>query len=283
MTVSAIERLEQESIDYSICTLVNDGQEYERMLQSFARNGFKAPRCEYLHIDNTQINKFDGFSGLNVFLRAARGRYVIVCHQDVELLDDGIQQLDQRLDELSAVDPAWGLAGNAGGRYKGDVRDLAIRISDPYGRDTAKGPFPCRVSALDENFLVIKASANLAASGDLKGFHLYALDLAVLAAVLGYRAYVIDFHLQHASPGRLRSGGGLARGEVEFQVVRRRLIDKYKIAFAPRWYSSSAAEVLLRPKPFLDFGYNCREAIKVAAYTTRIFLSRWRATLHKWC
>jgi hypothetical protein len=200
---------------------------------------------------------------MNVFLRAARGRFVIICHQDVELISDGRRELDARLAELESADSLWGLAGNAGGRHKRGLSDLAIRISDPHGRDVARGPFPSRVSAIDENFVIVKAKANLCTSGDMNGFHLYAMDMSIIASILGYRAYVIDFHLRHKSPGRVREGSALLAGEIGFQEVKRQLARKYRLAFAPVWYSSSATEVLIWPKMRVNMIYNLWELIKL--------------------
>jgi hypothetical protein len=120
-----------------------------------------------------------------------------LCHQDILLLEDGRTELEQRLNDLTAHDPEWALCGNAGGVSS---TRLAIRISDPYGENQFS-PFPARVTALDENFIVIRRQANLALSHDLSGFHFYGADLCMIADFLGRSAYVIDFHLRHKSAG----------------------------------------------------------------------------------
>ena len=50
--------------------------------------------------------------------------------------------------------------------------------------------------------MVIKKSANLALSHDLSGFHLYGTDICLVADLLGYSAYAIDFKLIHKSYGK---------------------------------------------------------------------------------
>lgn len=258
-TKNALHVLKSTQIRFSICTMVTRPDQYEEMLSSFRRHGFNdAGDCEFIFIDNTASNALDAYAALNVFFRTARGQYVIFCHQDIELIEEGKLELLGRLDELERLDPMWALAGNAGGRYLGDMDDLAIRITDPHGANQNRGPFPQRVTALDENFIVAKASANLAASGDLKGFHCYGMDLAVIADVLGYNTYVIDFHLRHKSAGKVASRQSLRPGEVHFSDARSALKAKYSERFSPRWLSSPTATVLIAPRYLRNAVYNLR-------------------------
>ncbi len=254
----ALEILSRQSIPFSICTLVTRPAEYEAMRASFARNGFDDANCEFLLIDNSRTNTLDAYAAINVFLRAARGRYVIICHQDIELLADGYADLLDKLEELNRLDPRWGLAGNAGGKYLSDTDDMAMRITDPHGENQRRGPLPHRVTALDENFIIVNAAANLAASGDLRGFHCYGIDMAVMADVLGYKSYVIDFHLRHKSEGKIASRQSLRPGEVHFLDAKKALKAKYSERFSPRWLSSPTATVLIAPRLLRNIRYNIR-------------------------
>ncbi len=100
------------------------------MVESFVSRGFTPDDCEYFYIDNSRIghrppthavpgpaesNRFDAFRGYNLFLSEARGEFIVLCHQDILLLEDGRAELEQRLCELTAHDPEWALCGNAGG------------------------------------------------------------------------------------------------------------------------------------------------------------------------
>jgi len=95
---------------YSIATLVTDGRLYRELQESFRAGGFAAPDCEFLSIDNSGPLQVSAYEGLNRMLADARGRYVVLCHQDVRLLTDGRARLDALLAELEAHDPAWALA-----------------------------------------------------------------------------------------------------------------------------------------------------------------------------
>src|SRR5690349_1603575 len=94
-------RWRDDRIRYSVCTLVTRPGEYAELVDSFRSGGFKEPECEFLYLDNSRGNSFDAYTGNNVFLHVARGEFIILCHQDVHLLDDGRPRLDALLDELS--------------------------------------------------------------------------------------------------------------------------------------------------------------------------------------
>jgi hypothetical protein len=188
---------------FSVCTLVSDAGQHAAMRASFLAGGFGEDCTEYLSLDNSQGNRWCAYAGIARLLDAARGRYAILCHQDVRLLSDGRAELAARLAELEARAPDWALAGNAGVRPDGA---LAIRITDPHGEDQKRGPFPARVASLDENFLVVRGDAGIRPSARLTGFHLYGTDLCLQARAAGRGAWVVDFHLRHLSAGRVDAG-----------------------------------------------------------------------------
>lgn len=235
--IDAEKRSREDKVRYSICTLVNKEDEYDTMVRSFMAKGFREPDCEFLYLDNTGANRFDGFSGNNLFLNSARGEYIILCHQDVLLLDDGLTRLDEIIIELDRVHPDWALFGNAGARADGT---LAIRISDPFSpspdQGTDWGPFPTEVRSLDENFIVVRRAANLAVSGDLRGFHLFGTDLCLIARTLGFKAFVVNFLLRHKSPGNVND---------DFRKIEKALVDKYADAWKPRWVTTTCTLVFL--------------------------------------
>ncbi|MBY0440526.1 MAG: hypothetical protein K2Q25_00030 [Mycobacteriaceae bacterium] len=225
---------------FSICTLVTRHNEYAEMVQSFVDHGFSPTDCEYFYIDNSESNQFDAFRGYNLFLTEARGDFIILCHQDILLLEDGRTELEQQLAELTNRDPEWALCGNAGGI---SFNHLAIRITDRYGTDQARGHFPARTTALDENFIVIRRDANLAVSHDLDGFHLYGADLCIIADFLGRSAWVIDFHLLHK---------GIGQADANFYSVRKNVSRKYRRAFRSRWVITTVTYFFLSGSPALS-------------------------------
>ena len=218
-------------------------EQYARMLRSYSEAGFGAD-CEFLRIDNSRGNIYDAFASYNAFLTEAQGEYVILTHQDVELSFNDRNDLAERLRRLTELDPHWGACGNAGGVAFGE---LAMRISDPHGADRTVGDLPQRVFTLDENFIVVRRSANLCLSRDLSGYHMYGPDLCVMADVQGHHCYVIDFHLRHLSGGTVDAG---------FQTVADAFERKYARAFRSRWVQSTATEVFLSSATLLRVAAN---------------------------
>ncbi len=209
---------------FTVCTIVTNLNEYAAMRTSFVEHGFTNENTSFSFADNSNGNEFDAFEAYNIFLVEARSKYIILCHQDILLLQDGFYELLVRLHELDTRFPSWGLCGNAGAGQNGV---LSVRISDPHVQDNAEGgPFPACVVALDENFIVVRRDANLAVSHDMSGFHLYGADLCIIANLLGRTAYVIDFHLLHKSGGKLDNS---------FYDTRNRIVAKYRRAMRPRW------------------------------------------------
>jgi hypothetical protein len=223
---------------FSICTLLTRPEQYQGMLRTFKARGFGGDDCEYLFLDNTKANEYDAYDGLNLFLNTSRGEYIIICHQDVELLDDGRDRLEEVIAELDAKDPSWAVFGNSGGVSPGR---LAIRITDPHGANQRTEELPVRVRSLDENFVVVRRRANLALSRDLGGFHLYGTDLCIIADILGWTCYVVDFHLHHLSPGYR---------EASLNQSRVAMIKKYAHALRARWVMTPCELLFLSGGPW---------------------------------
>ena len=217
---------------FSICTLVTRPDQYAGMRRSYHAAGF-GEDCEFLCIDNSQGNVYDAFSGYNAFLVEARGEHVILTHQDIELSFDDRTILEERLRDLDARDPDWGVCGNAGGVAVGEV---ALRISDPHGDNQVRGTLPQRVFTLDENFMVARRSANLCLSNDLTGYHMYGSDLCVMADAKGNHCWVIDFHLRHLSGGTLDNS---------FNVSTEAFERKWARAFRSRWIQTTVVAIFL--------------------------------------
>jgi hypothetical protein len=246
-----IDSIPVSSIQFSICTLVTNKAEYEEMVDSFLKAEFDQTSCEYLYIDNSTRNKHDAFSGLNRFLTIAKGKYIILCHQDILLSHDKRSKLEQCIDEVNQKCPDWALLGNAGGV---SIRKNASKIVTADGKLHHEEILPAEVKSLDENFIVVRKDANLGLSHDLKGYHLYGTDLCLVAGVRGYKAYVIDFLLSHKSFGK--------PGE-DFYHIRKSLIRKYKKAFSGKFIQTTITRLFISGSSFKSSLYNSKPILRL--------------------
>ena len=56
---------------FTICSLVTNKDEYKQMVASFYAAGFTEDVAEFLYADNSNQNKYDGFTGIKSFLTKA--------------------------------------------------------------------------------------------------------------------------------------------------------------------------------------------------------------------
>jgi hypothetical protein len=101
----------------------------------------------------------------------------------------------------------------------------------------------------------VRRSANLALSHDLTGFHFYGTDLCLIASILGYNAYVVDFHLRHKSGGT---------GNTDFFARRTQIVQKYARAIRPRWVRTTCTHLYISGSVWRSFLLNNRIALKLA-------------------
>lgn len=229
---------------YSICTLASRPDEYQEMVVSFISAGFLPDICEYLCIDNCEANSYEAFAGINKFLREAKGQYLIICHQDIILHDHNIDDLSSRIRHMDSIDPKWAILSNAGGI---NFKYLAMHVTQKSGNKLFETLLPLKASTVDENFIVVKNEANLALSDNLSGFHMYGTDICLIADILGYTAYVIDFNLTHKSDGNV---------DKSFFENRRELMRKYRKALRPRFISTTITRFYLSGNRLSYFLFN---------------------------
>ena len=208
--------------------MVTRPREYAEMVSSFETHGFSED-CQFLYVDNSKSNVVDAYLAYRMFLRSAEESPSFFATR-MFCSSTTVAQSWMRLSpNWKRWTPIWAICGNSGGSAPGVV---STRITDPRGANQKTGTFPKRVASLNENFIVVKASAHLSLSRDLSGFHFYGTDLCLVADLLGWTSYVIDFHLRHKSDGKT---------DGSFAAVRRSLMDKYFRALRGRWIASPSS------------------------------------------
>ncbi|MNI60999.1 ATP synthase subunits region ORF 6 [compost metagenome] len=133
---------------------------------------------------------------------------------------------------------------NAGGI---NLKWIATNITQGSGKVIKEPKLPLKTKTVDENFMVVKNSANLALSHNLSGFHMYGPDLCLIADVLGFSAYVIDFNIIHKSNGN---------PDESFLRLRKAFIKKYNHAFRSRFMTTTITRYYLSGNWFTAWFYN---------------------------
>jgi hypothetical protein len=244
MTPKKISGQEYFKFKFSICTLVSKPSEYRAMIESFVKAGFTEDDCECIYADNSSNNEFEAFSGINHFLREAGGEFVIICHQDILISIDDRKQLEDQINLVNKLDPNWAVLGNAG---INNMYNISMIITHYDGKCIRMGQLPSKVQSLDENFLVIRASANLAVAGDLKGFHMYGSDLCLISECLGYSAYAINFHIVHYGKGHM---------DESFYQLSEELSNKYSNFFRGRYIRSTMTSLYISSNNMINLIMN---------------------------
>lgn len=97
-------------------------------------------------------------------------------------------------------------------------------------------------------------------SQNLSGYHLYGTDLCLIANVLGFNAYVVDFNLLHKSKGNL---------EPNFFKIKKELINKYELVFAGRYIQTTCTNFYLSGDSLRNYLFNS----KLALFLVRNYVS----------
>lgn len=221
---------------FSICTIVTNPEMYRSMGTTFEAAGFTTD-TEYLYIDNTVRNKYDAYRGINRFLSLASGKYIIICHQDIEVIDNK-SKLEACIATVDALDDNWAILGNAGSSA---IKNFSRHYLNGDNELENAGTFPSKVYSLDENFLVIKKEVNLGLSADLEGFHFYGTDICLLCDIRGFSCYVIDFVVKHLSFGHT---------DTSFYAQKELFIKKYSLALKSRFIQTTCTKFYVSSSEF---------------------------------
>lgn len=254
-----IDRQRVFEYEFSVCTLATDLVEYAGMKSSFENAGFLADCCEYLYIDNSNQNVYDAYGGINRFLQEAKGKYIIICHQDILLKDRTIEELRCRIHEIESVDDKWAILANAGGI---NLKYTAMHLVQGSGNVLFEKYLPLKTATVDENFILVKNEANLALSANLSGFHLYGTDICLIADILGYASYVIDFSFIHKSDGN---------ADEKFHHLKKQLINKYRQAFRSRFIGTTITRFFISGNRIVNTLGNTRLILFIARQFYKIF------------
>ena len=213
------------------------------MYKSFQDCGFTESDCEFLIVDNFEINILDAYTGLNGLIKKAKGEYVICCHQDIRLIDNR-HILEERLKEINRIDKSWAVISNCGAA---NVGEYALRVTEGDGIIHNTNNFPFRALSVDEHFILIRKNSKILFSEDLTGFHFYGTDICLNAKRNGYNSYCVNYHIKHL-------GGGIK--DNNYYACKKSLIKKHSNYIG--WIQTTCERLYISKNRFKSKFYNTR-------------------------
>lgn len=192
----------KENIDISFITCISSIEQYkDYTIPSVLKNDTNKT-FELIPVFNSG-NKYSAAQALNIGIDKARGKLLVLTHQDVSFLPKWIDSLYDIISKIEKSDKKWGVLGTAGvAIYPGGKIDTAGIV---YGTGNSKHWRPSnrsiilKVQTVDEHCMIIKASNGFRFDERFSGFHMYGGDLSISAIVKGFTNYGIICPLIHES------------------------------------------------------------------------------------
>lgn len=214
---------------FSIITIVNNFEIFDNWLYPSLIKQTMWPLCELIVIDNTKNKWSSAASAFNYYGRKAKGKYLLLAHQDVELVDNNyLERAFYFLNKLSQNLGVAGVAGVKEGCEKNFIDLLRGKVEHPNGNWPGKiGCSPEEVATVDELlFIVPKEVFERVSFDEITCFHwhLYAVDFCLACRKAGLSVIVLPLHTRH------RSAGDFARDLKTFLIRKGRLPSEYYIS-----------------------------------------------------
>lgn len=213
-------------VDVSFVTCVNNMTQYRNYVVGSLLMNKTQRNYEVIPIMNFG-NPYSAAQALNLGISQARGKVIVLCHQDVIFYENWIDMLFERIKEIERDCAHWGVLGTAGITTKdvtiGVVHNLRGNLQWQSTRKNTVFP----VQTVDEHCMVIRKNSNLRFDeAKFDGFHFYGPDLCLTAMDRGMRNYGILCPLVHDS-----NSGSLVSGKKEFMRLLNALSDKWRKKF----------------------------------------------------
>jgi hypothetical protein len=141
-------------------------------------------------------NATSASAAYNAVLDATSAAIVMFAHHDVYFPHGWLDILHQRIAEVEAVDPDWGVLGAFG--IGTDNMEYGPVWSTSLGSivgSVPDGPRPAQ--SFDELLIIVRRDSGLSFDARLPNFHLYGTDIVATARKAGHGAYAVAMPLVH--------------------------------------------------------------------------------------
>lgn len=194
---------EQENIDFSIVTIINDQKMFEGFCTSL--NKQKGVRVQLIPIYNLNNEFYSARKAYNSILDKCTGKYVIFTHPDIRMeTPNTLSSIKQNLCELDS----FGVVGAAGAvADNNNIENRIIYSSIHHGKDKREAgeiiKKPMVVQTVDECFFIVDRKFIISNKFDeVDGWHLYAVELCLECILKKKNNYVVPMTLWHISDGK---------------------------------------------------------------------------------
>jgi len=213
-------------VDVSFVTCVSDMPQYLSMVAGSLFKGTKNKNYEIIPILN-RGNKYSAAQALNLGIDIARSNIIVCCHQDILFYDGWADQLFERVAEIEKKAKNWGVLGVAGIDQKDNTIGIVHNMRGKIQWQSTKKAKVFPVQTLDECAFVIRKNSRLGFDGKtFTGFHMYGVDICMLALSKGMKNYGIVAPLVHGS-----NSGSLVSGRKAFMKDLNAVAAKWRKKF----------------------------------------------------
>lgn len=213
-------------VDVSFVTCVNNLSQYIRLVVGSLFMNNTGCNYEIIPIMNFG-NPYSAASALNLGISKARGKIIVLCHQDVLFYENWVDTMFERINKIEQSCPEWGVLGTAGITTKDVTVGVVYNLRGKMQWSSTRKAVVSQVQTVDEHCMIIRKNSKLRFDDKrLNGFHLYGAEICLMALSRGMRNYGIVCPLTHSG-----KSGSLASGKKEFMRLLNVLANKWRKKF----------------------------------------------------
>jgi hypothetical protein len=189
--------------DFSIITLCNNNVQYHEFLESLKTQKTSAT-FEIICLPNYNNEYKSCSEALNVGLELAHGTYQILCHQDLVVPDNWIENIFNHIKDLNTQKTKWGVLGMAGSFSNTEtLGDAVIYLHNDgiHEHYTLRYGDRANVGCLDELALITRKSNIRFDERLFDHYHWYGADICLQYMNKGYENFAINAPCVHKSSG----------------------------------------------------------------------------------
>ena len=182
---------------------------------------------EFISVNSGNKGLYNAAQALNAGICAARGQFLVLCHQDVIFSDNWLYNMHNEIKKIGGSVSKWGCIGPAGVEYQSGNSISYGHVIQGLG-DKEQLVTPNRVlhsvQTLDE-LCIVKTNDGILFDENIGGWHFYGADICLQYLSNGIPNFAVPLMVRHLSDGY----SNLAEKEKykDFRNIAKKLKDKW--------------------------------------------------------